>query len=236
VFERFTERARQVVVLAQDESRNLKHHYIGTEHLLLGLLREEQGLAATALSSLGITLEGTRAEIVSRVGEGDQPITSGQIPFTPRAKKVLELSLREALSLNHNYIATEHILLGLIRENEGVAAHALQALGAEADTVCQKIIRLLSLPGYAPEPISPPGSGTRPLQGIPPAQWRLPPLSDNLRQVLTAALDSVEAAKKTAKAEKDHRRMAIIAHTERLLERLLNQPPAETTEPDTPST
>src|ERR1051325_5982615 len=113
VFERFTERARQVVVLAQEEARGLKHNYIGTEHILLGLLREEEGLAARVLESLEITAEGVRGRVVEIVGRGDE-VTTGQIPFTPRAKKVLELALREALSLGHNYIGTEHILLGQI--------------------------------------------------------------------------------------------------------------------------
>jgi ATP-dependent Clp protease ATP-binding subunit ClpC len=126
VFERFTERARQVVVLAQEEARILKHNYIGTEHILLGLLREEEGLAARVLESLDITVERVRAQVVRIVGSGEE-VTSGQIPFTPRAKKVLELALREALSLGHNYIGTEHILLGLVRENEGVAARILLA-------------------------------------------------------------------------------------------------------------
>src|ERR687898_951873 len=117
MFERFTERARQVVVLAQEEARTLKHNYIGTEHILLGLLREEEGLAARVLESLDITVERVRAQVVRIVGSGEE-VTSGQIPFTPRAKKVLELALREALSLGHNYIGTEHILLGLVRENE----------------------------------------------------------------------------------------------------------------------
>ena len=115
MFERFTERARQVVVLAQEEARILKHNYIGTEHILLGLLREEEGLAARVLESLDITVERVRAQVVRIVGSGEE-VTSGQIPFTPRAKKVLELALREALSLGHNYIGTEHILLGLVRE------------------------------------------------------------------------------------------------------------------------
>ena len=114
MFERFTEQARQVVVLAQDEARALKHNYIGTEHLLLGLLREEEGPAAGALESLDITVDGVRAEVALIVGQGDE-VTTGQIPFTPRAKKVLDLSLREALSLGHDYIGPEHILLGLVR-------------------------------------------------------------------------------------------------------------------------
>ncbi|MFL6041499.1 MAG: ATP-dependent Clp protease ATP-binding subunit, partial [Gaiellales bacterium] len=146
MFERFTERARQVVVLAQDEARTLKHNYIGTEHILLGLLREEEGLAARVLESLDITVEEVRAQIARIVGQGDE-VTTGQIPFTPRAKKVLELALREALSLVHNYIGTEHILLGLVRENEGVAARILLDFDADAEKIRNEIIRMLSGPG-----------------------------------------------------------------------------------------
>jgi len=146
LFERFTERARQVVVLAQDEARALKHNYIGTEHILLGLLREEEGLAARVLESLDITVEEVRAQIARIVGQGDE-VTTGQIPFTPRAKKVLELALREALSLGHNYIGTEHILLGLVRENEGVAARILLDFDADAEKIRNEIIRMLSGPG-----------------------------------------------------------------------------------------
>src|SRR6059036_1789319 len=146
MFERFTERARQVVVLAQEEARILKHNYIGTEHILLGLLREEEGLAARVLESLDITVERVRAQVVRIVGSGEE-VTSGQIPFTPRAKKVLELALREALSLGHNYIGTEHILLGLVRENEGVAARILLDFDADAEKIRNEIIRMLSGPG-----------------------------------------------------------------------------------------
>jgi ATP-dependent Clp protease ATP-binding subunit ClpC len=145
VFERFDERSRQVVVLAQDEARALKHNYIGTEHILLGLLRED-GLAARVLESLDITVEEVRAQVARIVGQGDE-VTTGQIPFTPRAKKVLELALREALSLGHNYIGTEHILLGLVRENEGVAARILLDFDADADKIRNEIIRMLSGPG-----------------------------------------------------------------------------------------
>jgi ATP-dependent Clp protease ATP-binding subunit ClpC len=152
VFERFTERARQVVVLAQDEARALKHNYIGTEHLLLGLLREEEGLAARALESLDITVEEVRAQVARIVGQGDE-VTTGQIPFTPRAKKVLELSLREALALGHNYIGTEHVLLGLARENEGVASQILRHLGADADTIRNAVTGMLSGPGEAVLPV-----------------------------------------------------------------------------------
>ncbi len=146
MFERFTERARQVVVLAQDEARALKHNYIGTEHILLGLLREEEGLAARVLEQLDITVEEVRAQVARIVGQGDE-VTTGQIPFTPRAKKVLELALREALSLGHNYIGTEHILLGLVRENEGVAARILLDFDADAEKIRNEIIRMLSGPG-----------------------------------------------------------------------------------------
>src|SRR5579871_4369840 len=146
MFERFTERARQVVVLAQEEARTLKHNYIGTEHILLGLLREEEGLAARVLESLDITVERVRGQVVRIVGSGEE-VTSGQIPFTPRAKKVLELALREALSLGHNYIGTEHILLGLVRENEGVAARILLDFDADAEKIRNEIIRMLSGPG-----------------------------------------------------------------------------------------
>jgi ATP-dependent Clp protease ATP-binding subunit ClpC len=147
VFKRFTERARQVVVLAQDEARALKHNYIGTEHILLGLLREEEGLAARVLESLDITVEEARAQVARIVGQGDE-VTRGQIPFTPRAKKVLELALRESQSLGHNYIGTEHILLGLVRENEGVASRILDdRFDAGAEKIRNEIIRMLSGPG-----------------------------------------------------------------------------------------
>jgi ATP-dependent Clp protease ATP-binding subunit ClpA len=129
LFERFTDRARRVVVLAQEEARLLNHNYIGTEHILLGLIHEGEGVAAKALESLGISLEKVRQQVEEIIGAGQSP-PSGHIPFTPRAKKVLEIALREAKHLNHNYIGTEHVLLGIIREGEGVAAQALEALGA----------------------------------------------------------------------------------------------------------
>jgi ATP-dependent Clp protease ATP-binding subunit ClpC len=143
VFERFTDRARRVVVLAQEEARLLNHNYIGTEHILLGLIHEGEGVAAKAIEEMGISLESVRSQVVEIIGQGAQA-PSGHIPFTPRAKKVLELSLREALQLGHNYIGTEHILLGLIREGEGVAAQVLQKLGAELHKVRQTVIQLLS--------------------------------------------------------------------------------------------
>ena len=145
MFERFTDRARRVVVLAQEEARLLNHSYIGTEHILLGLIHEGEGVAAKALESLGISLEAVRNQVEEIIGQGGSS-PSGHIPFTPRAKKVLELSLREALQLGHNYIGTEHILLGLIREGEGVAAQVLVKLGADLSRVRQQVIQLLS--GY----------------------------------------------------------------------------------------
>jgi hypothetical protein len=143
MFERFTDRARRVVVLAQEEARHLNHNYIGTEHILLGLIHEREGVAARALTALDISLEAVRAQVQEIIGRGDQAPT-GHIPFTPRAKKVLELSLREALALSHNYIGTEHILLGLIREGEGVAAQVLVKLGGSLDRVRQQVVQLLA--------------------------------------------------------------------------------------------
>jgi ATP-dependent Clp protease ATP-binding subunit ClpC len=146
MFERFTDRARRVVVLAQEEARMLNHNYIGTEHILLGLIHEGEGVAAKALESMNISLEAVRNQVTEIIGRG-QTAPAGHIPFTPRAKKVLELSLREALQLGHNYIGTEHILLGLIREGEGVAAQVLQKLSADLNRVRQQVIQLLS--GYS---------------------------------------------------------------------------------------
>jgi len=145
MFERFTDRARRVVVLAQEEAKMLNHNYIGTEHILLGLIHEGEGVAAKSLESLDISLDAVREQVQEIIGQGQQQPT-GHIPFTPRAKKVLELSLREALQLGHNYIGTEHILLGLIREGEGVAAQVLVKLGADLNRVRQQVIQLLS--GY----------------------------------------------------------------------------------------
>lgn len=145
MFERFTEKARRVVVYAQEEARMLSQDYIGTEHLLLGLIREEEGIAARALKNLKINLEDVRSQIEDIVGKGTAT-PSGHIPFTPRAKKVLELALRESLQLGHNYIGTEHILLGLIREGEGIASRVLVNLGADLEKVRSQVIELLS--GY----------------------------------------------------------------------------------------
>jgi ATP-dependent Clp protease ATP-binding subunit ClpC len=176
MFERFTDRARRVVVLAQEEARMLNHNYIGTEHILLGLIHEGEGVAAKALESLGISLDAVREQVQEIIGQGQQA-PSGHIPFTPRAKKVLELSLREALQLGHNYIGTEHILLGLIREGEGVAAQVLVKLGADLNRVRQQVIQLLS--GYqGKEPASTGGAQ----EGTPSGSLVLDQFGRNLTQ------------------------------------------------------
>jgi ATP-dependent Clp protease ATP-binding subunit ClpC len=149
VFEKFTDGARRVVVFAQEEARLLNHDYIGTEHILLGIIREGEGVAARALESLGISLENVRQQVEEIIGPGERP-PSSHIPFTKRAKKVMELSLREALQLGHKYIGTEHILLGLIREGEGVAAQVMVKLGADLGRVREKVLNLLV--GLSPEP------------------------------------------------------------------------------------
>jgi ATP-dependent Clp protease ATP-binding subunit ClpC len=149
MFERFTDRARRVVVQAQEESRKLNHNYIGTEHLLLGILREGDGAAAEALASLEVALDPAREQVAEITGRGQQA-PSGHIPFTPRAKKVLELSLREALSLEHQYIGPEHILLGLITEGHGVAVEVLRALGAEPEQVRARVIEVLPVASDEP--------------------------------------------------------------------------------------
>jgi ATP-dependent Clp protease ATP-binding subunit ClpC len=151
MFERFTDRARRVVVLAQEEARMLNHNYIGTEHILLGLIREGEGVAAKSLESLGISLDAVRQQVEEVVGQG-QHVPSGHIPFTKRAKKALELSMRESIQLGHSYIGTEHILLGLIREGDGVAAQALVKLGADLNQVRQQVIQLLHGPGKRANP------------------------------------------------------------------------------------
>jgi len=178
MFERFTDRARRVVVLAQEEARMLNHNYIGTEHILLGLIHEGEGVAAKALESLGISLDAVRQQVQEIIGQGQQA-PSGHIPFTPRAKKVLELSLREALQLGHNYIGTEHILLGLIREGEGVAAQVLVKLGADLNRVRQQVIQLLS--GYQGK--EPAGAGVGPsAEGTPAGSLVLDQFGRNLTQ------------------------------------------------------
>ncbi|MEH1130226.1 Clp protease N-terminal domain-containing protein, partial [Micromonospora sp. CPCC 206061] len=175
MFERFTDRSRRVIVLAQEEARMLNHNYIGSEHILLGLIHEGEGVAAKALESLGISLEGVRQQVEEIIGQGQQA-PSGHIPFTPRAKKVLELSLREALQLGHNYIGTEHILLGLIREGEGVAAQVLVKLGADRGRVRQQVIQLLS--GHpSTAPVEP-----RTGEAVPAASTVLDQYGENLTQ------------------------------------------------------
>ena len=174
MFERFTDRARRVVVLAQEEARMLNHNYIGTEHILLGLLHEGEGVAAKALESLEISLDAVRQQVEEIIGQG-QHAPSGHIPFTPRAKKVLELTRREAERLGHNYIGTEHILLGLIREGDGVAAQVLVTLGADLKRVRQQVIQVMH--GHpAKEPVSTRSAAQ---------EFRLPP-------GLQARLDEVE--------------------------------------------
>ena len=176
MFERFTDRARRVVVLAQEEARMLNHNYIGTEHILLGLIHEGEGVAAKALEALNISLEAVRSQVEEIIGQGQQA-PSGHIPFTPRAKKVLELSLREALQLGHNYIGTEHILLGLIREGEGVAAQVLVKLGADLNRVRQQVIQLLS--GYQGKEAATSGA---PAEGTPATSLVLDQFGRNLTQ------------------------------------------------------
>ena len=176
MFERFTDRARRVVVLAQEEARMLNHNYIGTEHILLGLIHEGEGVAAKALESMTISLEAVRSQVEEIIGQGQQA-PSGHIPFTPRAKKVLELSLREALQLGHNYIGTEHILLGLIREGEGVAAQVLIKLGADLARVRQQVIQLLS--GYQGKEAVTTGG---PAEGTPSTSLVLDQFGRNLTQ------------------------------------------------------
>jgi ATP-dependent Clp protease ATP-binding subunit ClpC len=174
MFERFTDRARQVVVYAQDEARALKHNYIGTEHLLLGLLREKEGVGARTLGLFGVTLDEVRGQVARIVGTGEEAAATGQVPFTPRAKKVLELSLTEAQALGHNYIGTEHILLGLARENSGVAARILLDLGLDDNVIRSRTIQLLG------------GSVTTDVMSK--TVRRAPGLSGNWLPVITAGL------------------------------------------------
>ncbi|QDO89876.1 ATP-dependent Clp protease ATP-binding subunit [Ornithinimicrobium ciconiae] len=179
MFERFTDRARRVVVLAQEEARMLNHNYIGTEHILLGLIHEGEGVAAKALETLDISLDAVREQVQEIIGQGQQSPT-GHIPFTPRAKKVLELSLREGLQLGHNYIGTEHILLGLIREGEGVAAQVLIKLGADLNRVRQQVIQLLS--GYQGKESATAGVGAGAQEGTPAGSLVLDQFGRNLTQ------------------------------------------------------
>ena len=180
MFERFTDRARSVVVLAQEEARRLDHNYIGSEHILLGLLREGEGIAAKALESLGIRLDAVRQKVKEIIGRGQQT-PSGHIPFTPRAKKVLELALRESLQLGHNYIGTEHILLGLIREGDGVATLVLVTLGADLNRVRQQVIQLTH--GHSAEEPVPARSTERELRLLPAVKTHLEALEQRLTAI-----------------------------------------------------
>ncbi|MDR1189230.1 MAG: AAA family ATPase, partial [Bifidobacteriaceae bacterium] len=177
MFERFTDRARRVIVLAQEEARLLNHNYLGTEHILLGLIHEGEGVAAKALEAIGMTLEGVRAQVQEIIGEGQQSPSGSHIPFTPRAKRVLELTLREALQLGHNYIGTEHILLGLIREGEGVAARVLVKLGADLGRLRQQVIEMLQV--YQGKEAM---AGTAPAESIPAGSAVLDQFGQNLTQ------------------------------------------------------
>jgi ATP-dependent Clp protease ATP-binding subunit ClpA len=180
MFERFTDRARRVVVLAQEEARMLNHDWIGTEHILLGLLHEGEGVAARALESPGISLDAVRAQVEEIIGQGQQA-PSGHIPFTPRAKKVLELSRREMSQLGHNYIGTEHILLGLIREGDGVAAQVLVTLGADLNRVRQQVIQLLH--GHQPNEPVPARSAARENAPLSAVQARLEAVEQRLAAI-----------------------------------------------------
>jgi ATP-dependent Clp protease ATP-binding subunit ClpC len=195
MFERFTDRARNTVVHAQEEARLLRHDYIGTEHLLLALVREREGVAAEALRGMGISPSGVRQQVTELIGTGDEE-PSGHIPFTPRAKKTLELALREALQLRHNYIGTEHILLGIVREGEGVAATVLVNLGAELKRVRRQVTRVLERHGAAGTPPAPP-SRTPAAEQVVAAASQLagggPMGSHHLLEALVRAEDSAAA-------------------------------------------
>jgi ATP-dependent Clp protease ATP-binding subunit ClpA len=218
MFERFTDRARRVVVLAQEEARLLNHNYVGSEHLLLGLIHEGQGVAAKALELLGIRLEAVRAqveEIVEIVGQGQQAPT-GPIPFTPRAKKVLELSLREAKQLGHNYIGTEHILLGLLREGEGVAAQVLIKLGADLSRVRQVVIQLLS--GYVggEAAAEQAGAPTRLVHMTVPKELReAQEQLAQVRQAKEAAIDAEDFKQAAGLRDKEQQLLTRVAELER---------------------
>jgi ATP-dependent Clp protease ATP-binding subunit ClpC len=189
MFERFTDRARRVVVLSQEEARRLNHNYIGTEHVLLGLLQEEEGIAARVLSSLGVSLDETRDAVEEIIGHGTGS-PADHIPFTPRAKKVLELSLREALQLGHNYIGTEHLLLGLLREGEGVAAQVLVRLGAELSQLRSAVIHAL--------------------EGRPKRSWSEEESADNVIQSLQVENRRLRDEVDRLRAEVDRLRTALL--------------------------
>jgi ATP-dependent Clp protease ATP-binding subunit ClpA len=242
MFERFTDRARKVVVLAQEEARILKHNYIGTEHILLGLIHEGEGVAAKALESLGISLEAVRQQVEQIIGQGQQA-PSGHIPFTVHAKKVLELSLREAMQLGHDYIGTEHILLGLIREGEGVAAQVLVRLGADLNRVRQQVIQLLH--GYqGEEPASGMGNPGGPrrrrvLADAPALEARLSAIEQRLgigraTADLDAQIAQVRGEKEAAIDAQDFKQAASLRDREKQLiaDKTARQQQWEATHPD----
>jgi GNAT superfamily N-acetyltransferase len=198
VFERFTDRARRVVVLAQEEARLLDHNYIGTEHILLGLLEEREGVAGRVLASLSISLDDTRRRVEEAVGRGSSTPT-GHIPFTPRAKKVLELSLREALRLGDKHIGTEHLLLGLIREGEGVAAEVLNGLGADADRVRTIVMSVLSTGSVPHGPF--PELSMRPMRDDEFDRWSTSTSQDYARDKAESKGIAFEEALPNARAE-----------------------------------
>jgi ATP-dependent Clp protease ATP-binding subunit ClpA len=209
MFERFTEPARRVVVLAQDGARSLDHNYIGTEHILLGLIDEGEGVAARVLESLGISLESVRSEVERTIGRGTRA-PGGHIPFTPRAKKVLELSLREALRLRHSYIGTEHILLGLIREGEGLAAQVLVALGADLERTRRQVIHVLVEQQTGTDPAT---SEPRPSFEPPPLSvGRRAPSAEEGAHRLTSVLASLVEENQRLRAEVDRLRALLRQH------------------------
>jgi ATP-dependent Clp protease ATP-binding subunit ClpA len=211
VFERFTDRARRAIVLAQEEARLLNHDYVGTEHLLLGLAHEGQGVAARALESLGISLEAVRAQVEAVLGRGERA-PSGHLPFTPRAKKVLELTLREALELRHDYIGTEHILLGLIREGEGVAAQVLVQLGADLRRARRQVVQLLS--GHAGSVEA--GARTRLVRmSVPDDLREAEEQLAGVRREKQAAIDAEEFDRAAALRDKERQLVAWVAERER---------------------
>src|SRR6266851_3754934 len=246
MFERFTDRARRVVVLAQEEARTLNHNYIGTEHVLLGLIHEGEGVAAKALESLGISLEAVRQQVEEIIGQGPRA-PSGHIPFTPRAKKVLELSLRESMQLGHNYIGTEHILLGLLREGEGVAAQVLVRLGADLNRVRQQVIQLLH--GHQGEEPAGSAAGGR-QRGLPPEiAARLDALGSRLSAVeqragtgpdtgeLDEQIEQVQRDRHAAVDAQEYERAASLRDREKdlLAQRASAQQQWAATHPDLPS-
>jgi hypothetical protein len=226
MFERLTDQARRVVEQAQEETKRLNHTYIGTEHILLGLLREGDGVAAKALESLGISLDVVRQQVEEIIGRG-QHAPYGHIPFTPRAKKVLEFSLRESQQLGHNYIGTEHILLGLIREGDGVAAQVLVRVGADLNGVRQQVIQLLQ--GHAAvEPVST-RSATGELRLLPAVQARLEAVEQRLAAVeqrvstgpdtgdLDKQIDRVRGERHAAADAEEHEQAAVLRDREKVL-------------------